>query len=114
MKFGAITAFAAVLAALAVSADAQTQSAAQNQSQDNSAANTASSPDVNLTPRRVVFGPSDRGVKEITVFNRTNKTATYTIVLIDQAMQVSATRLSRSRGRGQSVSAPFSDPVPYR
>jgi len=86
MKFGAITAFAAVLAALAVSADAQTQSAAQNQSQDNSAANTASSPDVNLTPRRVVFGPSDRGVKEITVFNRTNKTATYTIVLIDQAM----------------------------
>jgi hypothetical protein len=33
-----------------------------------------------------VFGPNDRGVKEITVFNRTNRTATYTIVLLDRIM----------------------------
>lgn len=84
MKFRAITACAAVLAAIAVNADAQSPAPAQKQ--DSSAANTATSPDVNLTPRRLVFGPNDRGVKEITVFNRTNATATYTIVLVDEAM----------------------------
>lgn len=83
-KIQAIIGCAAMLAAVASSADAQAQS--QSQSKDSSAANTASSPDVNLTPRRVVFGPNDHGVKEITVFNRTNKTATYTIVLVDEAM----------------------------
>jgi hypothetical protein len=33
-----------------------------------------------------LFAPRDRGVKEITVFNRTSGTATYTITLTDQAM----------------------------
>lgn len=87
MKFRAVIGFAAVVGAL--SAGASAQSPAQAPAQDNSqssAANVATSPDVNLTPRRVVFGPSDRGVKEITVFNRTNSTATYTIVLLDQVM----------------------------
>lgn len=82
MKFRAIAAFAVVLASLSAGAGAQEQ----QQSQGSSGANTAVSPDVNLTPRRVVFGPSDRGVKEVTVFNRTNATATYTIALIDQVM----------------------------
>lgn len=82
MKFRAIIACAAALAAMSASADAQ----GQPKSQDEAASNTATSPDVNLTPRRLVFGPNDRGVKEITVFNRTNKTATYTIVLLDQVM----------------------------
>ena len=79
MKFGATA--AAVLAAFSAGASAQEQ---QGQSQDSGA--VASSPDVNLTPRRLVFTPSDRGVKEITVFNRTNATATYNIVLVDQVM----------------------------
>lgn len=83
MKFRAITA-SAVLAALSAGASAQGQPDAA--AQDSAASNTATSPDVNLTPRRVIFGPSDRGVKEITVFNRTNRTATYTIVLLDQVM----------------------------
>ena len=89
IKFQAFIGCAAMLAAVAVSADAQAQaqSQSQSQSQDSSAAaNTASSPDVNLTPRRLVFGPNDRGVKEITVFNKTNATATYTISLVDEAM----------------------------
>lgn len=81
MKFRAITAGAAVLAALAASADAQTAS-----QEDAAEANTATSPDVNLTPRRLVFGPNDRGVKEITVFNRGDKQATYNIVLTDRVM----------------------------
>lgn len=84
MKFRAITGAAAALAALSAGASAQGQS--QQQAQDSAASNTATSPDVNLTPRRVIFGPNDRGVKEITVFNRTNRTATYTIVLLDQVM----------------------------
>jgi len=88
MNVRGIIGCAAMLAAASTSAVAfaQSQQQAQQQSQDSSAANTATSPDVNLTPRRVVFGPNDRGVKEITVFNRTNNTATYTIALVDQAM----------------------------
>lgn len=48
--------------------------------------NIASSPDVNLTPRRVVFVGAGRGAKEITVFNRSNATATYSIALVDRVM----------------------------
>lgn len=84
MKFRAITAAAAVLAAVSASASAQEQAAAETQ--DSAASDVATSPDVNLTPRRLVFTPADRGVKEITVFNRTNATATYSIVLVDQVM----------------------------
>lgn len=86
MKFRALAACLAMLAASGASAQSQvgqSQTAAQN---DSAAANTATSPDVNLTPRRIVFNQNDRGVKEITVFNRTNKTATYTIVLLDRVM----------------------------
>jgi hypothetical protein len=83
MKYRAITTVAAAIAAVSVSADAQDQT--QKQAQD-SAAFTATSPDVNLTPRRLVFGPRDRGVKEIAVFNRSNSSATYTIVLTDRVM----------------------------
>jgi hypothetical protein len=86
MNNGALTAFAVMLLTFSMSAFAQD---AQRQPGDQSAGsgpNTATSPDVNLTPRRVVFGPRDRGVKEITVFNRTSATATYTIVLTDQVM----------------------------
>lgn len=50
------------------------------------ASNTASSPDVNLTPRRVVFETGARGAKEVTVFNRSNATATYTVAVVDQVM----------------------------
>lgn len=46
----------------------------------------ASSPDVNLTPRRLVFTQADRGVKEITVFNRSSEAKTYNIVILDQVM----------------------------
>lgn len=83
----AMTAIVAVLSTISMSAIAQDgeQSPVPNQSAG-AGVNTATSPDVNLTPRRVVFGPRDRGVKEITVFNRTNSTATYTIVLTDQVM----------------------------
>src|SRR5690348_15796320 len=83
MKLRAITACAAALVAISASAGAQDAPA---QPQDSAAANVATSPDVNLTPKRIVFGPNDRGVKEITVFNRTNAGATYTIVLVDQLM----------------------------
>lgn len=76
-----LAATAALAGVLAVGAGAQPTG-----QKDSGAANTATSPDVNLTPRRVIFGPNDRGVKEITVFNRTNKTATYTIVLMDRIM----------------------------
>jgi hypothetical protein len=86
MKFHAITACAAVLAALSANAFARAQSQDAQQSQDSSAAQSATSPDVNLTPRRLVFGPNDRGVTEITVFNKTDSTATYTIALLDRAM----------------------------
>ena len=84
MKYCAMTAVAAALSLISGSASAQ-----ETQAQDeasNPAPNTATSPDVNLTPRRLVFNPRDRGVKEITVFNRTNGTATYTIVLTDRVM----------------------------
>ncbi len=84
MKFRAVTACAAVLAAISVSADAQDTTPPK--AQDSAAPSVATSPDVNLTPKRVIFGPNDRGVKEITVFNRTDATATYTIVLLDQLM----------------------------
>ncbi len=87
MNNGAVTAFAAILLTFSVGAFAQ--GSQQQPGQDQSASsgpNIATSPDVNLTPRRVVFGPRDRGVKEITVFNRTSATATYTIVLTDQVM----------------------------
>jgi hypothetical protein len=88
MKKGAMTAFAAILLTLSMSAFAQDsqQQPVQDQPTGQEGPNTATSPDVNLTPRRVVFGPRDRGVKEITVFNRTNGTATYTILLTDQVM----------------------------
>jgi hypothetical protein len=87
MKYRAMTAAAAVLAMLAGSAGAQDAQQAQQQDASASAApNAAVSGDVNLTPRRIVFGPRDRGVKEITIFNRTNGTATYTITLTDRAM----------------------------
>jgi hypothetical protein len=82
MKYRAMTAVAAVLVMLGANAGAQDTQ--QAQAQETSA--SATSGDVNLTPRRLVFGPRDRGVKEITVFNRTNGTATYTIALTDQAM----------------------------
>jgi hypothetical protein len=82
MKYRAMTAVAAVLVMLGASAGAQDTQ--QPQGQETAA--PATSGDVNLTPRRLVFGPRDRGVKEITVFNRTNGTATYTIALTDQAM----------------------------
>jgi hypothetical protein len=84
MKYRAMTAFAAVL--LTISMTAAAQDAQQPPPQNQSGPTTAMSPDVNLTPRRIVFGPRDRGVKEITVFNRTNSTATYTIVLTDEVM----------------------------
>jgi hypothetical protein len=85
MKYRAMTAVAAVLVMLGASAGAQDTQ--QPEGQETSAAPAAAaSGDVNLTPRRLVFGPRDRGVKEITVFNRTNGTATYTIALTDQAM----------------------------
>ena len=84
MKFPVIIGCAAMLATAAVGADAQAPS--QSPPKDSSTANTATSPDVNLTPRRLVFGPNDRGVKEITVFNKTTATATYTIRLVDEAM----------------------------
>jgi hypothetical protein len=87
MKYRAMTAVAAVLVTLARSAGAQDAPQAPVQEVSTSApANTATSGDVNLTPRRLVFGPRDRGVKEITVFNRTDGTATYTITLTDRAM----------------------------
>lgn len=79
MNYRAMTALAAVFVACSFPAGAQ------DATQDN-APNVATSGDVNLTPRRLVFGPRDRGVKEISVFNRTNGTATYTIVLNDRAM----------------------------
>lgn len=84
MNYRAMTAVAAVLVILSGSAGAQ--DAPQGQAQEVSASAPATSGDVNLTPRRIVFGPRDRGVKEITVFNRTNGTATYTITLADRAM----------------------------
>jgi hypothetical protein len=59
-------------------------------------ANAATSGDVNLTPRRIVFGPRDRGVKEITVFNRTDGTATYTITLTDQVMATDGALIAAS------------------
>jgi hypothetical protein len=88
MKYRAMTAVAAVLLAISMSAAAQDvgQGQAQSQTSDQPPPNAATSGDVNLTPRRIVFGPRDRGVKEITVFNRTNGTATYTITLNDEAM----------------------------
>lgn len=88
MKYRAMAAAAAVL--LTISMSAVAQDAPQGQAPDHGssppAPNTATSGDVNLTPRRLVFGPRDHGVKEITVFNRTNGTATYTIVLTDEVM----------------------------
>lgn len=84
MKYRAMTAVAAVLLTISVSAVAQDSQ--QAPPLDQPGPNTATSGDVNLTPRRLVFGPRDRGVKEITVFNRTNGTATYTIVLNDEVM----------------------------
>jgi hypothetical protein len=88
MKYRAMTAVAAVLLTISMSAVAQDagQAPAQDQASDEPPPNATTSGDVNLTPRRIVFGPRDRGVKEITVFNRTNGTATYTITLTDQAM----------------------------
>lgn len=90
MKYRAMTAVAAVLLAISASAGAQDAQRAQAQAQDQGTSPpttaAAASGDVNLTPRRIVFGPRDRGVKEITVFNRSNGTATYTITLVDQAM----------------------------
>jgi hypothetical protein len=86
MKNGALTAFAAVMLTLSMSAPAQDAQRQPGDPSADSSPNIATSPDVNLTPRRVVFGPRDRGVKEITVFNRTSATATYTIVLTDQVM----------------------------
>ena len=85
MKYRAMTAAAAVLLSMSVTAGAQDGQQEQD-STTSSLPNTAVSPDVNLTPRRLVFGPRDRGVKNITVFNRTNGTATYTIVLTDRVM----------------------------
>lgn len=82
MKYRMMTAAAVIL--LTVSGRAETQG--QQDPASSPSATTATSPDVNLTPRRVIFGPRDRGVKEITVFNRTNGTATYTIVLTDRVM----------------------------
>ena len=84
MKYRAMTAAAAVLSLISGSAGAQ-EARGQGEA-SNPPPNTATSPDVNLTPRRLVFGPRDRGVKEITVFNRTSGTATYTIVLTDRVM----------------------------
>jgi hypothetical protein len=88
MKYRAMTAVAAVLSMISMSAVAQDaqQAPAQDQTDSLPSPNLATSGDVNLTPRRLVFGPHDRGVKEITVFNRTNGTATYTIVLTDEVM----------------------------
>jgi hypothetical protein len=87
MNYCAMTALAAVLVTLSASAGAQDAQQAQGQQSSTSAAPGAvTSGDVNLTPRRLVFGPRDRGVKEITIFNRTSGTATYTIALTDQAM----------------------------
>ena len=85
MNFRAMTVAATVLLIISGSADAQDVQQAQDEA-SNPPPNIATSPDVNLTPRRLVFGPRDRGVKEITVFNRTNGTATYTIVLTDRVM----------------------------
>jgi hypothetical protein len=84
MTYRAMTAVAAVLAIFAGSAVAQDSQ--QGEAQQAAATAPATSGDVNLTPRRIVFGPRDRGVKEITIFNRTNGTATYTITLTDRAM----------------------------
>jgi hypothetical protein len=86
MKYRSMTAAAVVLAILAGSAAAQDAQQAQVQETSAATAPNIASGDVNLTPRRIVFGPRDRGVKEITIFNRTSGTATYTIVLTDQAM----------------------------
>jgi hypothetical protein len=87
MNYRGMIAAAAALVALGGSADAQDSQPAQGQNASTSPpANVATSGDVNLTPRRIVFGPRDRGVKEITVFKRTDGTATYTITLTDQAM----------------------------
>lgn len=88
MKYRAMTAMAAVLLMVSQSAAAQDpqQAEAQDQASSPPGPNSATPGDVNLTPRRLVFGPRDRGVKEITVFNRTNGTATYTIVLNDEVM----------------------------
>jgi hypothetical protein len=85
MKYPVMTAVAAVLLPISISALAQ-QGPTQNIASSQAGPATATSPDVNLTPRRIVFGPRDRAVKEITVFNRTNATATYNIVLTDQVM----------------------------
>lgn len=94
MMFRFMAGCAVLVAALSGSADAQTAG------QNDAAANTATSPDVNLTPRRVIFGPNDRGVKEITVFNRTNKTATYTIVLMDRVMKTDGSIVGAEEATG--------------
>lgn len=49
-------------------------------------ANAAVSPDVNLTPRRVVFEGDQRGVKEVIVFNRAAGTAVYSVGLVERIM----------------------------
>lgn len=78
--------FRGIATALAIIVSCSAIGQAQTTPPDAPPSDVAASPDVNLTPRRLVFGPNDRGVKEITVFNRTNATATYTIVLLDQVM----------------------------
>lgn len=87
MNYRGILAVAAALLSFGAGAHAQDTPQAPGQEASTSPPpNAATSGDVNLTPRRIVFGPRDRGVKEITVFNRTAGTATYTITLTDQVM----------------------------
>lgn len=77
-------AFLGPLTALSVQASAQTPPSGGQPPVP--PANTASSPDVNLSPKRVVIDAGRRSGEEIVVFNKSTATTTYAIELVDRVM----------------------------